>query len=203
MTDWFPLALCVDVPSGTAAPARLRGAEIALWRGPDGQIHAWEDRCPHRGMRLSFGFVRDGNLACLYHGWQFGADAACRHIPAHPELRVPGTIRATAYKVEERAGMVWVSLDGDADAAELPDQSGFGARSLLVQVPVDVVRARLELPEKGWIWRDGALVAVHESEAGLTMLHLAAGNLADRNEIARRAKTLRDSLEARYERVCA
>lgn len=201
MTDWFPVALGVDIPKETAAPARLGGKEIALWRGPDGQIHAWEDRCPHRGMRLSFGFVRNGNLACLYHGWQFGSNAACRHIPAHPELRVPGTIRATAYKTEERGGMIWVSLKNNANPAELPDRSALGVRSILVQAPLEHVRIALDLPEKGWAWSDDSLVAVHEPEVGLTMLHLSALAEKSRLDIAGRARTMRDSLERRHEKV--
>lgn len=203
MTDWFPLALGMDVPPETAAPARLCGKEIALWRGADGQVHAWEDRCPHRGMRLSFGFVRNGNLACLYHGWQFGADATCRHIPAHPELRVPGTIHAHAYRTEERAGMIWVSLNGDANLDELPDEDAFGARSILVQAPLASVRAALALPKEGWERQEDCLVAAHEPEAGLTMLHMAAATLANRLDIAARAKTTRDRLEALNEKVPA
>ena len=50
--------------------------------------HVWEDRCPHRGMRLSMGFVRSDRIACLYHGWQYGTDGHCLYIPAHP--RDPG-----------------------------------------------------------------------------------------------------------------
>ncbi|MBF0870996.1 MAG: Rieske 2Fe-2S domain-containing protein [Gluconobacter japonicus] len=203
MTDWFPLALGMDVPSETAAPARLHGKEIALWRGADGQVHAWEDHCPHRGMRLSFGFVRNGNLACLYHGWQFGADAACRHIPAHPELRVPGTIHAHAYRAEERAGVIWVSLNEDESLDELPDMDAFGARSILVQAPLASVRAALALPEKGWEWQEDCLVAAHEPETGLTMLHMASATLANRLDIAARSKTTRDRLEALNEKVPA
>ena len=203
MTDWFPLALGMDVPPETAAPARLRGKEIALWRGADGQVHAWEDRCPHRGMRLSFGFVRNGNLACLYHGWQFGADATCRHIPAHPELRVPGTIHAHAYRAEERAGVIWVSLNEDASLDELPNMDSFGTRSILVQAPLASVRAALALPEHGWEWREDCLLAVHEPEPGLTMLHMASATLANRLDIAARAKTTRDRLEALNEKVPA
>ncbi|GIS36806.1 MAG: hypothetical protein Ct9H90mP8_2260 [Pseudomonadota bacterium] len=29
-----------------------------------------DNRCPHRGTRLSLGFFSGKQLACLYHGWQ-------------------------------------------------------------------------------------------------------------------------------------
>jgi Rieske [2Fe-2S] domain len=35
---------------------------VVVWRGQDGKVHAWEDWCPHRGMRLSFGFARGKSL---------------------------------------------------------------------------------------------------------------------------------------------
>src|SRR5687767_2567596 len=89
---WIPIALGIDIDPGTAAPARLAGMEVAIWRGQSGAIHAWRDRCPHRGMRLSFGFVRGEDISCLYHGWRYGADGGCRFIPAHPELEPPKAI---------------------------------------------------------------------------------------------------------------
>ncbi|WP_215750214.1 MULTISPECIES: Rieske (2Fe-2S) protein [unclassified Gluconobacter] len=203
MTGWFPVALSMDVPAGTAAPARLSGKEIALWRGTDGEIHAWEDRCPHRGMRLSFGFVRNGNLACLYHGWQFGADSTCRHIPAHPELRVPGTIRATAYQVQERCGMIWVSLDETPSLSPMPEGEASGVRSLLVQVPLQTARTSLNMEASNWKQQDNCLFAVHEPAVGLTMLHVASWTVAGQREAARQAVQLRDRLEAIKETVSA
>jgi len=38
--------------------------DIAVWRSVSGVVNAWENRCPHRGMRLSHGFVRGESLAC-------------------------------------------------------------------------------------------------------------------------------------------
>ena len=96
-TGWQCVALSRDLPAGTVAGTRLGGREIALWRDEDGGAHAWEDRCPHRGMRLSFGFVRDGRLGCLYHGWSFDRAGICRAFPAHPEVAVPDSIAVPGY----------------------------------------------------------------------------------------------------------
>ncbi|MFR3706963.1 MAG: Rieske 2Fe-2S domain-containing protein [Enterobacter hormaechei] len=32
------------------------GEQIVVWRNKDGQVQALEDRCPHRGARLSMGW---------------------------------------------------------------------------------------------------------------------------------------------------
>jgi nitrite reductase/ring-hydroxylating ferredoxin subunit len=107
---WIPIALGRDVPAGTTRAIILDGAELVIWRAESGSVQVWEDRCPHRGMRLSFGFVRGEALNCLYHGWQYGAAGPCQRIPAHPDLIVPSTIRAKAYAATESGGLVLVNL---------------------------------------------------------------------------------------------
>lgn len=109
---WVPIALSRDVPRGATRAVLLEGQELVIWRGEGGTVQVWEDRCPHRGMRLSFGFVRGDALNCLYHGWEYGAGASCRRIPAHPDLTVPPTIRANAFAATETGGMILVDRDG-------------------------------------------------------------------------------------------
>ncbi len=107
---WVPIALSRDVPTGTTRAAVVDGQELAAWRGERGSVQVWEDRCPHRGMRLSFGFVRGDTLNCLYHGWEYGSRGNCRRIPAHPDLVVPATIKAHAYEATESGGMILVNF---------------------------------------------------------------------------------------------
>jgi nitrite reductase/ring-hydroxylating ferredoxin subunit len=154
-TGWVPLALSQDIVPGTAAGAIAGGAEIALWRDSAGQAHAWEDRCPHRGMKMSFGFVRKDRLTCLYHGWEYDAEGRCRYIPAHPELEVPDTICVTRYPVAEAAGLVWAHLPLGAPAGEPPaDIEATPVRSLFLDVPLDAALATLA--EEGPAARTGA-----------------------------------------------
>ncbi|MGO7733734.1 Rieske 2Fe-2S domain-containing protein, partial [Rhizobium johnstonii] len=69
---WTPVALSRDFPFGTVMPAWTSAGSIALWRSASVRISASADRCPHRGMRLSHGFVRGEALSCIYHGWIYG-----------------------------------------------------------------------------------------------------------------------------------
>jgi nitrite reductase/ring-hydroxylating ferredoxin subunit len=108
---WHPVALASDLEPGRSAGTRLFDRELCIWRDADGRPHAWEDRCPHRGMRLSFGFMRGDRIACLYHGWQYDTRGQCRLIPAHPDLDVPPTIRAATYPCFDRLGLLWVYSD--------------------------------------------------------------------------------------------
>lgn len=105
------IALSGDIRPGDVHPIHLNGNEFALWRGDDEVVHLWEDRCPHRGMRLSFGFVRENRLKCLYHGWEFAAEGNCRKIPAHPDLDPPATLCTNTLAVFENFGMIFVGTN--------------------------------------------------------------------------------------------
>ena len=108
------MALSSDVPAGATRAIRLMGEELVAWRSAAGAVQVWEDRCPHRGMRLSYGFVRGERLACLYHGWEYGTGASCARIPAHPDLTVPASIKVQAWQVAEAGGLIWAGRDAGA-----------------------------------------------------------------------------------------
>lgn len=145
---WIPVALSVDLPEAGVMRAVIDGTQLldlVVWRSRSGQVSAFDNRCPHRGMRLSFGFVRGERLSCIYHGWQYGEDGACRHIPAHPEMTPPTSICANIYACRDHDGVVWVSQDpGNSDnAGDLPDFGGQGLRSLSVERGEAVLRKML------------------------------------------------------------
>lgn len=188
-TVWTPVALSRDLPAGTSTGVVCDGAEIVLWRDTAGTLHAWEDRCPHRGMKLSFGFVRGDRIACLYHGWEYGHDAVCRYIPAHPDLQVPSSIRVARHSVTERSGMAWVAAQDTP--ATMPE--GLATltplRSVFVDAPLPVVKNLLMtggLPGAGpvadattegaqvrFLQRDlSVLAGLHAETAGRTGVHL-------------------------------
>lgn len=137
LQGWYPLALARDVQPGTSAGTRVEGKEIVVWRDVNGAPHAWEDRCPHRGMKLSFGFVRGDHIACLYHGWQYDTAGQCRYIPAHPDLKVPKSITVPTFGVAELGGIIWGSFDTEEERPPLPEMpEGITAlRSVFVDCP--------------------------------------------------------------------
>lgn len=145
---WYAVALSGGVEAGTSNGTRLLGEEIVVWRDAAGAPHIWEDRCPHRGMRLSFGFVRGDRIACLYHGWQYGTDGQCLYIPAHPDLKVPPTITTWRRGCHEAMGMIWAHPSEAAAAtpampAEAAGRAVVPVRSLHVDCPAEVLAERL------------------------------------------------------------
>lgn len=108
--SWVPVALSSDLPAGTVLPARIPVGALALWRSQSGRVAASADRCPHRGMSLSHGFVRGETLSCIYHGWSYGQAGNCLRIPAHPGLTPPEAIRTVTHPVTEADGVIWVAV---------------------------------------------------------------------------------------------
>lgn len=204
---WVPLALSSMIEVGTSAGAVVQGQEIVVWRDSSGVAHTWEDRCPHRGMKMSFGFVRGDHIACLYHGWEYDQAGQCRYIPAHPQLEVPKTICVKTWAVAEAAGMIWVALGA---APPPPAKAEVTAlRSLYLDAPLAAVLAALPEGFGGTLAGQAPLVTldtdlgtlrigVQPIDARRTALHLTVAGPATPDTLlalATRSDAFRLSLE--------
>lgn len=139
---WYPIAGIEDTPERHVHQAELLGRELAVWRADDGYVNVWENRCLHRGVRLSIG-VNDGReLQCQYHGWRYAnRSAGCTYIPAHPADAPARTICSKTFPVQEMYGLVWASLHpgGDPPAIEHLVGDPWPMRGVSIHVPLDVV----------------------------------------------------------------
>lgn len=118
---WHPVARSADVAVGAVLGPTVCGVPVALWRGADGNIGAVVDRCPHRGTKLSLGWVGSGGIACPYHAWEFAPDGGCVAIPQAPGLPIPRRAVARAVAVVERYGLVWAYVGSSPVTPDLPE----------------------------------------------------------------------------------
>ena len=141
---WYPVASSDDLPFRHVYHGQLLGQELAIWRADDGYVNVWENRCLHRGVRLSIGINDGAELKCQYHGWRYAnRTAGCTYIPAHPADAPARRITNRTYPVKERFGLVWAALVADAPEVEGIGEAGFALRAMPVNALPEMVLAGL------------------------------------------------------------
>lgn len=195
---WTAIGLCDDLLPGMVAPVRLNAIDLALWCDEDDAYHLWSDRCPHRGMRLSHGFVRHGTLACIYHGWRYGKDGGCSYIPAHPQLTPPETIRVARYECQAADGVIWARLDAAPEPDGAPPALGAcqAVRSIPVACDASVFQAAFGSDAViRFDTQTDLRLLIQPVAPGLSMVHAVVALEADRKAASRMLETLRSDME--------
>jgi len=129
---WYVCAATAQLGE-TPFAAQIFEQKIMVMRNLDGQVFALQDRCPHRGVALSLGRLEQGQIACAYHGWRFGSDGDCAHIPSLDQARpIPAGIAVRRYPCVEQDGYVWAWMGEGAPEPATPRRiAGFAERSWL------------------------------------------------------------------------
>ena len=92
MSDFIRVAKVSDVPAGEGRVVDANGTPVALFR-VDGDFHAIDNMCIHRGGPLGDGFCNDKTVTCPWHGWRFDvASGEC--------INMPGRVDTYEVKVE-------------------------------------------------------------------------------------------------------
>lgn len=109
---WHPICTSAQVPEPDGDPLRTRllGEDFVVFRDTSGKVGVLHELCMHRGASLAIGRVEDGGIRCLYHGWKFAVDGTIMETPNHPDPRYAQRLKAPAYPVVERAGLVWTYI---------------------------------------------------------------------------------------------
>ena len=122
---WHPIARSEEVCLSHIFHSRLLDQELAVWRDSKGGVNVWENRCPHRGARLTIGTNLGSELRCQYHGLRFATGSGqCVSIPAHPGQNVAQHISAKSYGHCEKYGLVWGSLGAVQREPSIPALDG-------------------------------------------------------------------------------
>ncbi len=101
--------------SETPLARTLLGEKVVLFRTPDGQAAALEDRCCHRLAPLSKGDVEADGIRCRYHGIKFAPSGQCLEIPGQDRISPKFCVKH--FPLVERDGLLWIWM-GEASQAD-------------------------------------------------------------------------------------
>src|SRR5262245_60466870 len=118
---WYP-ALAAWRLRRRPRAVKILGEDIVLFRD-GGKLHALQNRCAHRGARLSLGkclYPGSGTISCPYHGWTYsGETGRCvAKLVEGPDAPIPPKARVKSYPVREFSGAIWIFV-GDMEAVPL------------------------------------------------------------------------------------
>lgn len=113
---WYPALFSDELKEGEFKSVIICGEPIIL-RRENGKIYAIEDRCCHRGVRISkkpYSF-KPCTVTCWYHGYTYNLESGVLEtIVAAPDDPVIGKLSVKVYPVEEKYTMIFLFV-GDAD----------------------------------------------------------------------------------------
>ncbi|HEY7434469.1 MAG TPA: aromatic ring-hydroxylating dioxygenase subunit alpha [Methylomirabilota bacterium] len=127
---WNYLCLASDLPgTGDYRTSFLGEMPIIVVRGAGGEIHAFENRCAHRGALIALddsGSTR-GHFQCVYHAWTYDLEGRLVGIAFEKGSNGKGGMPAAFCKAEHGprklrtavlAGLVFATLSADTPAIE-------------------------------------------------------------------------------------
>jgi nitrite reductase/ring-hydroxylating ferredoxin subunit len=99
VSDFVPVGSASDIAPGAWQKFQVAGHDVVVFN-VEGEFHAIDDTCPHRGGPLSHGFLEGSIVYCPLHGWPF--DVTTGEMPGAPEICIP------RYPVKIEGDQIWV-----------------------------------------------------------------------------------------------
>jgi phenylpropionate dioxygenase-like ring-hydroxylating dioxygenase large terminal subunit len=107
--NWYIAALSHEVLGYKPISRSLYSKHYVLFRDSEGKPRALEDRCLHRGTKLSEGSCDKDGIRCPYHGWAYDPSGALIDIPSDgPKANRDRNWKIPSAPVIEQDGAVWL-----------------------------------------------------------------------------------------------
>jgi 5,5'-dehydrodivanillate O-demethylase len=139
---WHPIAPVGELQENPVKAVRLLGEDLVLYYDGRGDYGLLGRHCPHRGADLSYGWVEDSGIRCMYHGWLFDRTGSCLQQPYEDAID-PGSgfrakVKATAYHTAVLGGLIWAYL-GPSPVPLVPNFEPFAWPNGFVQITLSEV----------------------------------------------------------------
>ncbi|MGK9052771.1 nitrite reductase small subunit NirD [Neorhizobium sp. CSC1952] len=108
--NWHPIGEISDIPLRGARCVKTPHMNIAVFRTGEDEVHAIENRCPHKGGPLSEGIVHGNAVTCPLHNWVISLETGKALGADEGEVRV--------IPVRNEGGRLSIALETLMMAAE-------------------------------------------------------------------------------------
>ena len=116
--SWFVVCQSADVGKGQVIGREFLDGRVAIYRGSNGKAQVLSAYCPHVGADVSYGFVKDNNLQCPFHFWEY--DQTGKAVKTAIGDKPPPRACLFRFPTAERWGLVW-AFNGTEALWDLPD----------------------------------------------------------------------------------
>jgi phenylpropionate dioxygenase-like ring-hydroxylating dioxygenase large terminal subunit len=114
LNTWYVAAWNHELEGGKLLARTLLEKPVLLYRGASGRVVALDNRCCHRGAKLSNGRLEGDDIRCMYHGLKYDPTGKCIQIPGQDNI--PKGLGVRSYPVVERQHLVWIWMGDPAKA---------------------------------------------------------------------------------------
>ena len=102
---WIKACSDEEVMAGAIVSQRLSPVgQIGLTRLPDGQVVAFENKCPHAGGPLTLGTVSGSEVTCPWHFFRFDL------LSGKPAATTESVMQMRVFPVDVKDGQVFVEI---------------------------------------------------------------------------------------------
>ncbi|MEK4363235.1 nitrite reductase small subunit NirD [Paenibacillus sp. FSL M8-0212] len=102
----FRIGHLADIDEKGARTFLIKDTEIAVFKLSDGSLHAVENRCPHKGGKLSEGMVCGTAVHCPLHDWKIDLRNGKVHEPDE------GCLNTYKTEVDGNSGEIYITIAG-------------------------------------------------------------------------------------------
>lgn len=114
LNQWYVVLESTEVKVGKLLGVKRLGKSLVFYRETDGSLVCMEDKCSHRGVKLSIGQLSDNCVTCPFHGFEFNSQGECIKIPANgKDSKVSKRFNVRTYPTYESNGFIFM-YNGEA-----------------------------------------------------------------------------------------
>jgi phenylpropionate dioxygenase-like ring-hydroxylating dioxygenase large terminal subunit len=107
--QWYAILESNEIKKGRPIGVTRMAEKMVAWRDSAGTLTLMADKCPHRGVALSIGEVKNDCIQCPFHGFEYDRSGDCTLVPANGKTASPPkALHVQTYPTREAHGLVYI-----------------------------------------------------------------------------------------------